>query len=348
MSDKIIFREKNEKLFWRYWEKLNKQASYRYLSLSLDAYLTISKNRSLLYGDKSFIYYKDDKPLAGVFLPIEKNGKYFAMSIKNNYVNAPLFIDYSVEKEVFNIIDDIAKDNNVSKIMFVVDPLENRAYNYLQKYNYLDTSILVYIINLEEDLFNSCRRNHRRNIKKILNNNDFLIFYMDAKNPSYKIHEEYRELHHKCSGRVTRDKKSFDLQFEKLKQGNATLFGLKYKNKNIAYIYFEYSADKAISASAADDPDYSKFPLYHILMFSAMEYLKKKGIKYIDTGNPSSPSPQINYYPDEKQLNIAHFKRGFGGDYKNQFRGIKYFSKDLFKEDMEGFIKNYSETIIDR
>ena len=131
MSDKIIFREKNEKLFWRYWEKLNKQASYRYLSLSLDAYLTISKNRSLLYGDKSFIYYKDDKPLAGVFLPIEKNGKYFAMSIKNNYVNAPLFIDYSVEKEVFNIIDDIAKDNNVSKIMFVVDPLENRAYNYL-------------------------------------------------------------------------------------------------------------------------------------------------------------------------------------------------------------------------
>ena len=86
------------------------------------------------------------------------------------------------------------------------------------------------------------------------------------------------------------------MQFEKIKAGKAFLVGLEYQEKNVAFVYFEYNTDKAIYASAADDPEYDKLPLYHILYYSGMEYLKKIGIRYIDTGQPSCPSSQFDYY----------------------------------------------------
>jgi len=341
---KLIFKKDNEELFWKYWEllALEKKASLLYLRLNVEYYLAYSQN---IYSDKSFVYLVDNKPVAGVFLPIEKNGNEFTGSVVGGYIHAPLLADNSIEKNTFLMIDEIARDNNLAKIMFSIDPLMYGGnYNYLQRYNYLDTSILTYIIdlNISQDLLAVCRKGHRNDIKKILGDKNFEIFQIDKDNPDYSIHEEYRELHHKCAGRITRDKKTFDIQFEKLKQGNAVLFGLRYKNKNIAYSYFEHNSGKAIYSSSADDPDYDEFSYYHALVFSAMEYLKKINVRYLDLSQPSSPSAQFNYYPGEKELNIAFFKRGFGGDYKQNFRGIKYFSKDLFKKDMEKFVGEYS------
>lgn len=343
MSNNILFKEKDEKLFWKNWREFttNKNFAPRYLESTIKYYLSFIED-SIIF-DKSFVYLTDNKPVAGVFLPIEKNNNNLTASFKGGYIDAPIYSDKLIEKKVFTIIDDIAVQNQIAKIMFSIEPLQGHSYSYLQEYSYLDTSILSYVFDLtKEDLLGSCRRNHKRNIKKIKNNIDFSVFYINKNNPSYEIHEEYRRLHHKCSGKITRPKKTFDLQYEQLKQGKAVLFGLKHKNKNIAYLYFIYNADKAISASAADDPDYDELPLYHILYYSGMKYLKKIGIRYIDTSQPSGPSAQINYYPDKKQLNIAHFKQGFGGSFKPYFRGIKYFSKSLFKKDIETFITDYN------
>lgn len=349
MSVKTIFKEKEPELFWQYWQKFifEHKESPRYLKASIEYNLAYANN---IYCDKSFVYLENNEPLACVFLPIEKDADGLSASFQGGYIDAPVILNKKVEKKVFLIIDEIARENNVSKIKFAIDVLSDKNYNYLIKYGYLDSSILTYVIDLTslKDLFKSCRENHRRNIKKIKNDKIFLVFYSDKKNSSYEIHEEYRELHHKCAGKVTRSKETFDFQFQELKQGNAVLFGLKYKGKNIAFVYFKYYKDKAIYSSAADDPDYNKFPLYHILIYSAMKYLKKRGVCFIDTGQPSSPSSQIDYYPDKKQLNIALFKCGFGGEFKHYFRGIKYFSKKLFKEDIKKFTKNYSLSIYEK
>ncbi|MBI2642370.1 MAG: GNAT family N-acetyltransferase [Candidatus Wildermuthbacteria bacterium] len=342
MAADIIFREKDEKSFWESWERLqeNTQAGPRYLKSRIEYELERSET---LLSDKSFVYVVDKAPKALVFLPIEKHGNFTQISFQAGYVDAPLFKDALAEETVFPLIDALAQENNLAKAMFAQDPLTKpSAHNYLQKYGYLDVSLLSYVIDLTlPDLLASCRRNHRRNIKEILENKDFEVFSMDQTNPSYETHEEYRMLHEKAAQRVTRSKKTFDMQFEKLKQGNAVLVGLRFKGKNIAFTYFDRSHDKAISASAADDPAYEKLPLYHVIMYSAMEYLKKKGVRYIDTSQPSSPSAQFDYYPDEKQLAIAHFKQGFGGEYRMNFRGVKYFSRELFLEDMKTFMERY-------
>lgn len=350
MSVNIVYRNQDEKLFWQYWQELFKQtqAPTRYLPVSLKTWLITSKASGLFQADQSFIYVVNNQPLAGVFLPIEKKGQDLVCSVMDDYIDAPLFATRTVEKKVFNLIDEIAQKNKVAKIMFLVDPLESAQYNYLQKYNYLDTSVLNYVIDLNtsSDLLAACRKGHRGDIKSILKNKDFEVFYIDKQTADFQIHEQYRQLHHKAAGRVTRPKETFDLQFEKLKQGHAVLFGLKYQGKSIAFSYFEFHANKAAYTSAADDPDFDQLALYHVLIFEAMNYLKKIGVSHIDTEPPSAPSSQLDYYPDSKELNIALFKRGFGGSYVQNYRGIKYFSKKMFETDAKNFIQQYSQSAL--
>jgi hypothetical protein len=355
MPDKIIFKEENENDFWKYWKEYveKNNISPKYLRTYIEPLLIISKENGLLCSDRSFVYLENNEVVACAFLPIEKENKdSTTKSIKiecdGDFVLSPLCKNKNIEKKVFNLIDDVAKQNGLSKIMFYIDPLERECYsfNYLQKYNYLTSSILVYFIDTrkEKDLLALCREGCRKLIRPLLKNNDFSVFYIDKENPDLNMHKLYENLHHKCAGRVTRPQWTFDNQFEELKQGHAVLFGLKYKGKEVAFCYFSYNANKAIYSSGADDPDYDKMSLYHILIFSAMKYFQEKGIDFIDVGQPSCPSSQFFYYPDEKQLKISLFKRGFCGEYAEDFRGIKYFSKDVFEKDMQFFTKNYIVT----
>lgn len=344
MSIKIIYKAENEKLFWQKWDEYTKvrKSGPVYLKSNIEYNLAFWEN---LRQDKSFVYLENNEPLACVLLPIEKDGEDLTISHSGGYVDAPIALNDNVRKKVFLIIDEIARENKVAKIKFFIDALSDIKYNYLIRYNFLDTSILTYLIDLSGDSLKSMRRGHRSDIKGMLKNYEFSVFLLDKDNVSEKAFEEYAELHHKCSGRITRPKITFDLQLEKIRQGSAMLSGLKYKNQSIAFCYFEFYGDKAIYGSAADDPEYDKLPLYHILVFSAMEYLKARGVKLIDTYQPSCPSPQLDYYPDKKQLNIALFKRGFGGYYKQNFRGIKYFSREAWKKDLEAFAEKYDFTV---
>ncbi|MFH1979275.1 MAG: hypothetical protein ABII97_02755 [Patescibacteria group bacterium] len=347
MSSQIVYKEKDEEKFWKLWENFTNQnlAGQFYLKTSLEYDLLLSQNNSLLKKDKSFVYLEDGETKGCVFLPIEDNENFISVSINRDYAYFPIAKSNRVEKIIFNLIDKIASENNVSKVMFFADPASRACpdYNILQKYNYIDSSILTHVIDLckSDNLLSECRKGHRHVIKKMQRNEDFKIHIMDKNNPEYSIHEEYRKLHRLCSGRITRPKETFDIQFKKLEEGNAILVGLKYKNKYVAFSYFDFNANSAVYANGADNPKYDHLPLYHIILFSAMEYLKKNNVRYLNVLQPANPSQQFDYYPDKKQLNIALFKRGFGGDYKTTFRGVKYFSKKILTKDFNNFINKY-------
>jgi hypothetical protein len=186
-----------------------------------------------------------------------------------------------------------------------------------------------------------CRKGHRTAIKKVLGDACFRTFVVDRQSPSYELHEEYRRLHHKCAGRVTRPKETFDQQYEKLLAGHAILVGLEYKEVRIAMSYFEHCHDKALYASGADDPLFNRLPLYHVMVFAAMEYYKRHDVRFLTMEQPVSPSAQYDYYPDDKQLNIALFKRGFPGRFMSCYRGVKYLADDLFLREADRFKERY-------
>ena len=224
--------------------------------------------------------------------------------------------------------------------MFHLDILERQTQplNYLLNYNYLNAAIHGYLVDCEHP---AMRRNHERAVKKISADQNFSLYVMDKKNADYQIHEIYRELHYKCAGKITRPKETFDLQFKLLTEGHSILVGLKNKDKFVAFTYYTYAGDKAISFSAADDTDFAHLPLYHIINWTAVNELKKIGVKIMDVGQPLNLSHQFFYHPDEKQKNIALFKTGFAGALVNYYNGIKYFSRRAFEKDMQKFITQY-------
>lgn len=355
MPDKIIFREQNENDFWKYWQEYveKNNVSPKYLRTYIEPLFIISKENGLLVRDKSFVLLENNEVVACVFLPVEKenkesNIKSIKIEADGDFVLAPLTgKDHRIQKKVFEMIESFAKEEQVARIMFSIDPLEKDlyTYNYLQKFGYIDASILVYFIDTKPglDLLMSCREGCRKLIRPLLSNSDLKVFYINKDNADIKVHKEYEQLHHKCAGRVTRPQWTFDNQFEELKQGHAILFGLEYKEKNVAYCYFSYNGKKTIYSSGADDPEFDHMPLYHVLVYSAAKYFQENKVEYIDVGQPSSPSTQFFFYPDEKQLNISLFKRGFGGEFVNNFRGVKYFSKEVLENDINQFLKNYGK-----
>lgn len=342
---KIIYRQDDKQAFENYWRQYldSHQASPYYLLTMLDYFLAYSSN---LITDQSFAVIKgDNKPVALVFLPIEEISGVRSISIGQSYAMAPIFEDQKkLDYEIMTLISEIAAKEKVEKIMFRVDPLLHKqySYNFLMNHDFLDTSLLGYLVDCENP---SLRRNHERAIRKLRANSEFQTFIMDEKNKDYRIHEQYRQLHHKAAGKVTRAKETFDLQYRMLEEGNAILAGLKKADLFIAFTYFMFYKDMAISFSAADDPEFDHLPLYHIINHEAFLYLKNRGVKHMDMGQPLTVSRQMFHYPDQKQKNIALFKTGFGGKFVQDFRGVKYLSKEIFRKDLKNFIKQYEESI---
>ncbi len=347
----LIKKSEHEDRFWKEWDSivLATSAGPRYMQSAIRNFIEMSESRGLLQADESAIVIQNNEPVGAVFLPIEEKDGVRSISFSGRHTMAPLFSSDFARKELMNYVDQVAAAHKVDKIMFVIDPLLQASYpyNFLLAHDYLDDSFLTYLIDLTlpGDLLKHCRRGHSSDIKTVLKDSDYERFVVDKKHPNYDLHEEYRELHRIDAGRVTRSKDSFDSQYKKLEDGNAILCGVRHKGKVIAYAYYEMFGDKAIYASAAADPEMTHLPLYHILMWSAMEYFQHNGVKWIDVGQPANPSAQFGYIPDEKMKNIARFKRGFGGTFANESRGVKYLNKAIFLKEAEAFRDDYMKVI---
>lgn len=343
---KIIYKIDNQNEFFVRWNEYiqNNLTSFKYLPLFLDYSLLYAK---YLISDNSFVIIENNQAVAIAFIPIEKIGEDVSISISGEYVFSPLTINKRIEKIVYKIIETICNTQKIDKVQFAIDPLVlqyRNQFNHLVEYGFIRTDTNDCIINLkltESELWQNLRKSYKSLINNILKNHDFEIIIMDKLNPNYELHELYRKLHAKCAGRKTRNKNTFDKQFEMLNDGYATLIGLKYKHNFIGFNYFMHYKQTAIYASGADDPDYEndKIPIYHVMLWSAIKYYKQNCFEFIEFSQPCSFNKLngFNDYLDDKQINISHFKRGMGTEMIMAFRGIKYINKQLLRNDIHEF-----------
>jgi len=342
----IIYKEDNIELFLRNWQEYidNNLVSYKYTFLNIEYFILYSK---YLIKDKSFVIIENNKCVGICFLPIEKIETIVSISISNSYVFAPLTINKRIEKKIYETIELIIQEFDIQKINFALDPLileYKDRFNYLLEYGFVDTSTSDCLIDLkleEKKLWTNLRKSYKALINSILKNEEFEIVIIDKKNSSYELHEIYRELHAKCAGGATRVKETFDKQFEMLENDCASLIGLKYNSKFIGFNYFFHFQKTVIYASGADDPAYenSRIPIYHVILWKAIQYYKKREFDFIEFSQPCGYNKINGFedYLDEKQINISHFKRGMGTKMVPAFRGVKYFDKYLFLKDIKKF-----------
>jgi len=343
MSD-IFFKKDDRERFSDMWDMLAKECDGgpRMTRLGLKYSFTLAEERGL-DDDRSFILTQSGIPVGGALVPIGALEGARAVTLAGEYVPAPLVTNEVVREEAFGIIDEEAKKAGAVKALLAIDPIKPESYNYLQSFGYLDTSLITYVydLTLPGDFLSHCEKNHRRSLREILKDERFTVIRVDKEHPDRSHHENHERLHEKCSGKKTRSTRTFDVHYEQLLAGEAVLFCVLFNGVPAMYGYFQHAQNRAHYISTSDDPEIAGFPMQHLLTFTAIEYYRGIGITAIVPGEPSSPSPQFDYFPDKKNLNIASFKNRFPGAYRPLYRGIRYYDTAATKADAERFGRDY-------
>lgn len=122
--------------------------------------------------------------------------------------------------------------------------------------------------------------------------------------------EEFRELHHVVSARVTRSAETWDLHHQAITHGNAFLVFLRNgQGTMVGGGFFNITRDEGAYSVAAYDRSLFAQPLGHVVQYRAIEEMKKRGLRWYKIG--FRPYPSDLPAPTEKEISIGEFKEGF-------------------------------------
>lgn len=354
--ESAFYRESTES-----WEKFcNEAGSVTFFYIPLWRKYSLKYSRYLV-EDLSFTVLHDNAPVAIVPLFLENDNGILQFSDGGNFLRAPIIrqdigIHQFKKAEVFlmNEVNRLAMKHGVGKYMAAIDAVRGKeiweAHNWLMRYGFLDVSLNTQIVDLRRDMA-SLHQDLRKRYTSYINKADkvYQCFIWDSTNEDFAMHEQYRLLHHKAAGRITRPLETFSIQYELLKQGYAALIGVKYKEHWIAFSYFNNHDGLVYYSSASDDPDVKDLPcpLSHAILWKAILYYKDKGARYLETGLQQF-SPQIFDYPSEKDCTISLFKKGLGGGTFTHYRGIKYYTSEALRLDLEKIPTQLEKALFNR
>lgn len=317
--------------------------------------------------DFSFLVYKNNTVVAIVPLTLEVYKKGYEtvseFSFGGSAIPGPALANNleKIEKDrlerdrvydlIFNEIDRLARENNVKRVSIRQAPLSKSflnkgiPFNYLMRFGYTDNSLNTRLIDLhknQEGLWNDLRRNHRRNIKK---GDKFKVTFYTKENITEELFMNYKELHRMAAGRQTRPDATFELMYQWLEQGSAFLTAVKFENKFIGFEYYSIYKNNVYGFSAANDPDYERdFSIRHLLEWETICWMKKKGFDFYEIGLQQFGILPYDF-PDKKQLDISHFKKGFGGFIVPLFIGEKYYDKTFFLKTYQDRVKKFADSL---
>ena len=118
--------------------------------------------------------------------------------------------------------------------------------------------------------------------------------------------DDFKNLHHKVSGKKTRSDRTWSLQYENLLSNNAIFLYVTDNNKIISGAYFDTSRDEANYSVSVSDDYAKKNYINSLIIFEAIKILKKRKVLYLRLGQYEN---QLN--TDLKQININRFKLSF-------------------------------------
>lgn len=133
-----------------------------------------------------------------------------------------------------------------------------------------------------------------------------------SENISVDDMEQFRLLHHHASGRETRSRQTWDIQYEMIQQGEAfAIFG-ELDGALVTAVLCPYSPKHCYYGVSASKRELFSKPLSHALIWNAILYAKDLGCERFELGQQLYPNLG-NPPPTQKELGISTFKHGFGG-----------------------------------
>lgn len=335
----ILYKKQNESAFLKHYLGFIKKhkLSLIYLPSTIEYFYLIAKP----IDDESFVVIENNQCVGLCHCPIYRINHQRQISNNGGYLPAPIGENPRITKYLFETLDQIAKKHHCSSIYLYYSAQDSTHFVdqkpmcdmqkllNLKQYGYIDTSsidTLVCLENTQDQLWSNLRKSYKPLINHYNKKPEFCIHKVTQESPNRAIHDLYVEFHHQCSRRKTRSDESFEIQYQMLLDGYASLFALSYETNFIGFCYFFHDLNHVTYHSGSDDPQFegSKIPIYHLILWNALCYFQQKKFKTINFSQPSNFTELQGFqdYSDKKQINIAAFKRGMGGGDKcNLFAG---------------------------
>lgn len=264
--------------------------------------------------DVSFIVIDKSKPIMGLmgFISDDKN----IIDIPSCVIQSNTAKNKTIENFFLKNFDEQVLYK--SKFFTLRDYLHNGTLSFIFKHLvnngfYFKTAISRYIdLKLDETIL---RQSLRGSYKSIINNGlrNYKIQILDHKNIKEEDFLSFRRIHINEAGRETRSKQSWLDQFEIVKNKEGFLVSCNLDDSLIAAGFFSISKSNCIyQASACDNNNYDNIR-FHSLMWQAINYAKKLGSLSFEMGDIIYSNNHSNTFSSQKELDISHFKTGFGG-----------------------------------
>ncbi len=242
---------------------------------------------------------------------------------------------------IFALIEGMARDLGVSYTRFQVDSLSPGhmkptypPFNYFLQHHYLDCSVAAQMIDLRVDkdtLLAGLRRDHARNIEKSRESLDVRL-YTGAELTDAKF-DEYRLMHSRAAGRVTRPLETFHMMRRWIQDGHGFLAEARAKDgKSVGFETFHAYKRNVYSMSACNEPGFERLPIRHLLQWESILWMKERGYEFYEVGDQQFGTLPYDF-PDRKQVDISLFKSGFGGVTVPAFRGERFHDKSSWQDE---------------
>ena len=219
-------------------------------------------------------------------------------------------------KQMKNELDKVLQNGSATSLYYL-DCLYSGNLSPLGKYllnrgavAYPNFTQLITLEVPEDQLRSQVRKSYKSLINWGLKNLGIKI--LDSNNIEMKDIMAFRDLHIQESGREVRSKRSWELQYEMVRQREAFVIQGCLKGELVASGLFLHSTRLCYyGVSAANRGKFDK-PISHGIIMKAILHAKEIGCEFFEIGEQQYPrqGPTI---PSNKELGISTFKGGFGG-----------------------------------
>jgi hypothetical protein len=174
----------------------------------------------------------------------------------------------------------------------------------------------------EQQIFSGIRKIFRANIRWGEEHLRFKVLDKSTLSPGDIV--DFQQLHIEAAGKETRSDESWKLQERMILENEAFAIYGYLDNKLVSTGLFPYNQHECYYGVGAYNRTLFDKPLAHALVWLAIKHAKGLGCQYFNFGESHFPGIATQgSLPTEKELAIAHFKQGFGGNYQSilQFKG---------------------------
>jgi hypothetical protein len=254
-----------------------------------------------------------------------------------------------VEEAGWRAVDGIAWEEGALRARFAWSPLAPGGGQLrllpLLAWGAVDTSLATQVIDLSLPLHvleRGMRKGHRADVKRA--GGLFTLQVLHGPQVATERLAAYQAMHARAAGRVTRAQSTFDMMFDWVRRGFAALVEASRDGEPVGFMLLFLHGAGAYYGSGCTDPGAIHLPVGHALQWAAITWLKEHGYARYETGwQQYGPLPHD--IPSAKEVNIARFKRGFGGDPWPLYRAERYYDAAFYRQVAAGRAEAYAAAL---